>query len=155
MFDNVKSPFILKLIVSNIKEELFLNIVKVSKKLQHKLNINILNYQLFQAKYKILDKNGKGKEYDYFDDHLLFEGEYLNGKRNGKGIEYDYGNIIFEGEYLNGKRKNGKEYDINSNLRYKGEYLNGKKWKGKIYHNNIIYGIINGQGHVKENIIII
>ena len=33
-----------------------------------------------------------------------FEGEYLNGKRNGKGKEYSYwnGNLQFEGEYLSG-----------------------------------------------------
>ena len=36
------------------------------------------------------EKNGKGKEYNGYDDRLEFEGEYLNGKRNGKGKEYDW-----------------------------------------------------------------
>ena len=54
-------------------------------------------------------KEGKGfiKEYDYENGNLIFEGEYLNGEKNGKGKEYNYfGKLIYEGEYLNGKRKN-------------------------------------------------
>ena len=43
-------------------------------------------------------RNGKGKEYNYFDGKIKFEGEYLNGERNGKGKEYKYGKLIFEGE---------------------------------------------------------
>ena len=37
---------------------------------------------------------------------MKFEDEYLNEKRNGKGKEYNFfnGNIIFEGEYINGER---------------------------------------------------
>ena len=41
-----------------------------------------------------------------FDDiaKLEFKGEY--GKKNGKGKEYNYYNglVLFEGEYLNGKK---------------------------------------------------
>ena len=29
-------------------------------------------------------RNGKGKEYYYYDGRLEYEGEYLNGERNGK-----------------------------------------------------------------------
>ena len=62
----------------------------------------------FEGEYLNGERNGKGKEYNYFDGELIFEGEYLNGKRNGKGKEYNFlGNLIFEGEFLNGKR-NGK-----------------------------------------------
>ena len=50
---------------------------------------------------------------------MEFEGEYLNGKKNGKGKQYFYydkGEILSEVEYLNGKinvkvkvyHKNGK-----------------------------------------------
>ena len=49
-----------------------------------------------------------GKEYNNYNNNLIFEGEYLNGKRwNGKGKEFHKNKLIFEGEYLNGKR-NGK-----------------------------------------------
>ena len=47
-------------------------------------------------------------------DILNFEEEYLNEEKNGKGKEYDkYNNKIFsfEGEYLNDKRI-GKEMNI-------------------------------------------
>ena len=47
------------------------------------------------------------KEYDD-KDKLIFEGKYLIGKRNGKGKEYDNyfdNKIIFEGEFLNRKKK--------------------------------------------------
>ena len=53
--------------------------------------------------------NGKGfvKEYNIYNDKLLYEGEYLDGKRNGKGKEYNIynGKLIYEGEFVNGKRK--------------------------------------------------
>ena len=41
--------------------------------------------------------NGKGKA--YYRGFVEFEGEYLNGKRNGKGKEYNYydGKKLFEG----------------------------------------------------------
>ena len=62
---------------------------------------------LFEGEYLNGEKNGKGKEYDYYSGKLLFEGEYLNGERNGKGKEYDFysGKLLFDGEYLNGKGK--------------------------------------------------
>ena len=36
----------------------------------------------------------------------IYEGEYLNGQRNGKGKEYDFynGSLIYEGIYVNGER---------------------------------------------------
>ena len=68
--------------------------------------MDINNYKKISGKYKIGEKNGKGKEYILNEKKLVFEGEYINGKRNGKGKEYDrYGKLLFEGEYLNGKKK--------------------------------------------------
>ena len=52
--------------------------------------------------------NGKGlvKEYNIYNNKILYEGEYLDGKRNGKGKEYDFnGKLIYDGEFVNGKRK--------------------------------------------------
>ena len=39
--------------------------------------------------YELKDGKGLVKEYDDYNDKLEFEGEYLNGKRNGKGKEYN------------------------------------------------------------------
>ena len=83
------------------------------KKLQKQLLIDLDYYKEISGKYKIGEINGKGKEYNIYNDELIFEGEYLNGKRNGKGKEYniDDDELRFEGEYLNGKR-NGKEKNV-------------------------------------------
>ena len=59
----------------------------------------------FEGEYLNGERNGKGKE--YHNGELIFVGEYLNGERwNGKGKEYNIYNdkLEFEGEYLNGKR---------------------------------------------------
>ena len=78
--------------------------------------------------FELKDVKGNIKEYNFYGV-LIFEGEYLNGKRNGKGKEYHYynGEIIFEREYLNGNRNwKGKQYE-GSKLTFEGENLNGKK----------------------------
>ena len=100
---DLKSP-ILKIIFSFLNEKKKLNIIINNKKIQKKLEINIKNYEKISERYKIGERNGKGKEYLKYNNKLKFEGEYLNGKRNGKGKEYNYyGELLFEGEYLNGE----------------------------------------------------
>ena len=64
-----------------------LKIIKYNKSLQHKLNINLIDYKRFGGRYIILGSEDTGKEYDY-NDRLLFDGGYLNGKRNRKGKEF-------------------------------------------------------------------
>ena len=82
--------------------------------------------------YELKNEKGFIKEF-YESGNLKFEGEYVNGERNGKGREYDFydGKIIFKGEYLNGKRWNGKGYDAENNIAY--ELINGKGFI-KEYH---------------------
>ena len=108
MLANIKSIYFKKLIFTYIYEEIKLKIIKPNKNLQKDLDISLLNYKLYSSKYIIYESNNKAKEYNIYNDELIFEGEYLNGKRNGKGKEYNNNvRLIFEGEYLNGKR-NGK-----------------------------------------------
>ena len=154
MLNKIKSSFMLKEVASYIDEKIKLDLFKYNKTIQNKLDINIINYKEFGGKYKIGDKNGKGKEYNGHYDTLIFEGEYLNGRRNGKGKEYHYfrGRLEFEGEYLNGKRNgNGIEYYWDCKKKFEGEYKNGNMWTGKLYdyENNIIYEIKNGKGIYK------
>ena len=101
------------------------NIIMHNRELQKLLFVDIENYKKISGKYKIGDKNGKGKEYNY-DGKLIFEGEYLNGKRSGKGKEYIDGKLIYEGEYLNEKRWNGKGYNNNGNIDFVIKNGNGK-----------------------------
>ena len=101
------------------------------------------NYQLFNERYFIYEKDGIIKEYKYGltnNKKLIFEGEYLSGKRIGKGKEYnDKGKLIFEGDYKNGEKNGlGKEYGYEDDdypyVKYIGEYLNGERnGKGREY----------------------
>ena len=151
---NINSSYIAKYIFSILNDKIQLKLILYNKQLQNNFDINITNYKIFSGKYKIIDKNGKGKEFNIFNDEIIFEGEYKNKKKNGKGKEYDdKGNLIFEGEYLNGKRNGiGKEYNNNGSLVFEGEYLNDKRWNGKGYDKNRIidFEIKNGNGKGKE-----
>ena len=117
MLEEIKSYFFIKKVMSLLPSKIFLDLVKYNNNLKNQLNINIVNYKILSGKYKKGDKEGIVKEYNAYNDILLFKGEYKNGKRNGKGKEYDEDhNIIFEGEYKNGKRNGkGKEYNKGCN----------------------------------------
>ena len=131
---DINSSFIIKNIFSFLLEIQILNLIIYKKQMQKIFGFDIKDYKEISGKYRICEKNGKGKEYILNSNTLIFEGEYLNGKRNGKGKEYDnYGDIVFEGEYSNGKKNGkGKEYDsFNGKLEFEGEFLNGKRWNGK------------------------
>ena len=126
MLKSIKSSYIIKIVLSFIKEKHKLKLVKYNKSLQNKIDISIINYIYFSGKYIVFESNRIGIEYNSFNNKLIFEGEYLNGKINGKGKEYyDNGELEYEGEYLNGKRNGkGKEYYKYGELYFEGEYLN-------------------------------
>ena len=172
--ENIQSSYFKKMIFFHLEEGRKLKIIKYNKNFQNFLDINIINYKLFSGKYIINEGDGIIKEYNYFNDELIFEGNYLNGKRNGKGKEYDkHGNLIFEGEYLKGKRYNGNQYFKNEIYELKngkgiikeileegyifeGEYLNGEKnGKGKCFFYDTLFfdgeylkgKIWNGKGY--------
>ena len=88
------------------------------------------------ARYITYESKNKGKEYDFYNDSLLYEGEYLNELKNGKGKEYyPNGQLKFEGEYLKGKRNGeGREYDYGG-LIFEGNYINDiKEGVGKEFY---------------------
>ena len=149
---NIKSSYIIKKVLSFLDEKKKLNIIIYNKEFQKMISVNLKDYKSISRKYKIGEKNGKGKEFNN-KGKLIFEGEYLNGKRNGEGIEYDDGILIFEGEYLNGKRNGrGKEYNYKNQLVFEGVYLKGKRLDGKGYNinGNLEYDIKKGKGYIKE-----
>ena len=104
------------------------------------MNINLINYKFMSGKFVVYESNGLAKEYNSFNDHLIFKGKYLNGKRNGKGEEYySYGEVKFSGEYLNRKKNGkGKEY-YDDTVIFEGEYLNGKNGMEKDIVKMVIY----------------
>ena len=110
---DIKSSYIIKRIFLFLNEEQKLNLIIYNKEIQRILGVDIKNYKKKSGKYRIIEKNGKGREYTLIGDKLIFEGEYINGKRIGKGKEYDInGKLIFEGEYINGEW-NGMEKEKN------------------------------------------
>ena len=137
MENKVDTLFIYKITFPYITEKKKLSLITYNKAIQNNFGIFLINYKIMSNKYIIIDKNGKGKEYN-IDNDLIFEGEYLNRKRNGKGKEYNFeGELIYEGEYLNDKRNGkGKEFD-DGKLIFEGEYLNGERnGRGKKYNDN-------------------
>ena len=136
MLENIKSSFFLKFVFSHLYKVIQLKLINYSKKLQKTLGISIIDYKINTNRYIIYESNNIAKEFDIYNDKLIFEGEYLNAKRNGKGKEYNkYGGLVYEGEYSNGKRNGkGKEYNSYRTMIFEGEYLNGKRnGKGKEY----------------------
>ena len=72
--------------------------INYNRALQKKLSINIGDYIKASGKIKIIEKNGKGKEYSLDSNIIRFEGEYLNRKRTRLGKEFDHnGKLEFEG----------------------------------------------------------
>ena len=102
MLSNIQSTKTLKTIFSHVKRLHFLKLINYNKSFQSKLSIDINTYKEKAKIRRIIDNNGKGKEYDKNTNELIFEGEYKNKKRSGFGKEYDKGKLIFEGEYKDG-----------------------------------------------------
>jgi len=152
--NNIKSSDILKKVFLYLNENQKLNIIIYNKKLQKRLSVKLGDYINLSGKYKIVDKNGKGKEYSIDSNILLFEGEYFNGKRKGIGKEYDHnGKLQFEGEYLNGKRNGkGKEYHYifydfvtssgKNNDSYEEMFFNGEKNEEREKENYYLYDVV-------------
>ena len=141
MLIRINSSYVLKQIMDNIDIKRNLNLVKYSKKLQKRLDLDIFDYKRFSGTY-IIEENGYITEYNGGNDYIIYEGGFSNGKRNGKGKEFnkEY-KLIFEGEYSEGQKWKGyiKEYNDNGKLIFEGDYLCGINGKGKEYDN------INGE----------
>ena len=60
---NIKSSYILDNIFSFLDQGRKLNIIIYNKQLQKILGVNIQDYKKISGKYKIGEKNGKGREY--------------------------------------------------------------------------------------------
>ena len=74
--------------ISFISEKQKLNLIIYNKQIQKIFDVDIELYKKISGKYKIGEKNGKGKEYLLSTQKLIFEGEYKNGRKNGKGKEF-------------------------------------------------------------------
>jgi len=78
---NIKSSYIIKKIFSFLYEKQKLGMIVYNKELQNICLVGIEDYKNKSGKYRISEKNGKGKEYLIDTSILIFEGEYLNEKK--------------------------------------------------------------------------
>ena len=148
--NNLKSPYVLQIILSYLKEKQKLSLINYNKLLQKNLSIKIEDYIKASGKIKIIEKNGKGREYSLDSNIIRFEGEYYNRKRTRLGKEFDNnGKLEFEGKYWNGKRHGkGKEYHYiyydfcGSGDKYEEMFLNGQKSDDKEKENFYLYDVV-------------
>ena len=61
-FGDIKSSFIKKIIFSFLSEKKILNVIMYNKELQNMLSFDIEDYKEASKKYKIGEKDGKGKD---------------------------------------------------------------------------------------------
>ena len=83
---NIKSAFIIKKIFSFLDAKIKWNIIIYNQEFQKIISVDLDDYKKKSGKYKIGEKNWRGKEYNS-EGKLIFEGEYLNGKRNEMELE--------------------------------------------------------------------
>ena len=62
----IRSKYIITDIFSYLPEEKKLKIISYNKKLQNYLDIDIKNYKIISDRYRVGNRNGKGKEYAVF-----------------------------------------------------------------------------------------
>ena len=70
---DIKSSYIIEELFSFLGKKQKLNLVKYNLKLQKTLLFDIWDYRKITRKYKLGERNGKGKE--YLNNKLIFEGD--------------------------------------------------------------------------------
>ena len=180
MLKKIRSFHIFKILFTYLNDARKLKLIKYNKRIQRKININLINYKSYYDRYITYVIQGKGEEYNSYNNMLIYEGEYSNGIKNGKGKIYHFGKLKFEGifdEQINGKGKEynedgeliyegeslkeerngkGKEYNYHGELKFDGDFLNGKRnGKGKEYNydGKLIFDgdFLNGKRNGMEN----
>ena len=62
MLKNIKSSYILKIIVNIVNEKTKLQLIKYSKYLKNKIDIDLLKYKIFSGRYIIYESKSKGND---------------------------------------------------------------------------------------------
>ena len=81
MLNKIKSQFFTKILFSNIIYKNKLKLIKYNKRFQKFFDLCLIDYKIFSGRYITHEENGKVKEYDAYNNKLIFEGEYLNEKK--------------------------------------------------------------------------
>ena len=75
LFNKIKSKYIIKKIFLQLCEMKKLEIIKYNIFLKKKIEITVEDYKNIGGKYKIGERNGKGKEYILNKNILVFKGD--------------------------------------------------------------------------------
>ena len=87
MLNKIRSSYVLKQILDNLDNEKKLNLVKYSKKLQNKLDLDIYDYRRFSGRYIEEMEDGTIIEYNSANGNIIYVGEYFKWKKKWKGKE--------------------------------------------------------------------
>ena len=74
MIQNIKSNYFVRVLFFHLSDEKKLKICQFNKILIKLLYLDILDYKICSRKSIILNE-GKGREYSFFNNKILFEGE--------------------------------------------------------------------------------
>ena len=74
MLGKIKSSYFVKIVFSLMNAKNKLKVIKYNKSLENIIDINIINYKIFSGRYLIYESNTKVKEYNSYDNKLIFEG---------------------------------------------------------------------------------
>ena len=85
MFKEIKSFVIFNKIFKFLIDERKFALAKYNKRIQKILNINIIDYMNLSGKYIIYERKGVGKEYNGYNNILLYEGEFKMEKEMVRG----------------------------------------------------------------------
>ena len=80
---DINSAYVIKEVFSFLNEKQLLNMIIYNRGLQKMFLVNFEYYKRKSGKYRIIERNGKGREYILGTFKIIFEGEYENEKRNG------------------------------------------------------------------------
>ena len=93
-FDNIKSKYILKQIFDNLNKNRFFKIINYNKKIQNRLDVNIINYKKFYETYttieiEIIPKTNLSEETKHFIKDLENIHVYFNDNKKEEINKYD------------------------------------------------------------------
>ena len=72
---SIKSAYFIQKLFSYINDERKLKLVIYNKTIQKIIDINLTNYKFMTRKYIVYESKGFIKEYDIYNDRLIYKGE--------------------------------------------------------------------------------
>jgi len=96
MWRKIKSNYILEEILIYVGDMRKFNLIKYNKKIQSIAGLNLIDFRRFSGRY-IIEEYNEIKEYNSYNDRLIFTRNFFNGKRNGNGFGKEYNE---EGELI-------------------------------------------------------